>query len=69
MKGIYICFVCILLDKSIPTPKQFTRALGEANISTEHEEIVLDKLEEKVDNMGEYLWELHKDTIEPFGRQ
>lgn len=63
-----MCHICVLIDKSIPSPTQFNKAVQEANISAEHEEIVLDKLEEKVDNIDDYLWELHRDTIEPFGR-
>lgn len=63
-----MCYICILIDKSIPNPQQFNKAVQEANISPEHEQIVLDKLNEKVDNIDDYLWEIHKDNIEPFGR-
>lgn len=64
-----MCIICLLLDKSLPNPSEFKRALTESNISVEHEKKVLDKLSEKVDNIDDYVWELHKDSIEPFGRQ
>lgn len=64
-----MCFCCLLLDKSIPNPADFNKAMKEADNSYEHNQIVLDKLGEKVDNIDDYIWELHKEDLEPFGRQ
>lgn len=57
-----MCFICGLLDKSFPSPKQLANALRESDTPSDHDELYR-KLKENPKFTDEYEEELFQEFI------